>query len=167
MLILKSIEYALIAHRDQLRKYPPDEPYIFHPINVALILSTITNDENIIAGGVLHDVLEDDPNTTSNILLTLFGENVMQYVSDVTDVSKLSDGNRKVRKQIDLKHLATVQPNSKTIKLADIIDNGRSIRQYNRGFARKWLGEKQQLLPYLVEGNARLYKLASDIINKP
>ena len=167
MLILKSIEYARTAHGDQLRQYPPDEPYIFHPINVGFILSIVTNDEEIISAGVLHDVIEDDPNTTSNILLTLFGETVMQYVIDVTDVSKLSDGNRKVRKQIDLEHLTKGHPNSKTIKLADIIDNGRSIRQYNKGFARKWLGEKQQLLPYLVEGNAILYKLANDIINKP
>lgn len=162
VLILKTIEFARKAHEGQVRKYT-GEPYIFHSINVGFILTCVTNDENIIAGGILHDVIEDT-DATEDEILNLFGETVTRYVVDVTDVSKLSDGNRKVRKQIDLEHLAKAAPASKTIKLADIIDNGRSIMKHDPGFARIWLQEKKDLLPYLVEGDYVLYKQAYQIV---
>lgn len=162
MLILKALDFAREAHEGKLRKYT-EIPYIFHLINVGFILSTITDDDEIIAAGILHDTLEDT-NATADDLLNLFRERITGFVLDVTDVSKLSDGNRKVRKAIDREHLAAAAPESKTIKLADIIDNTRSIIEYDPAFARVYLQEKKDLLPYLSQGNSNLYEKAYKII---
>jgi len=162
MSILKAIDFARQAHLNQVRKYTNDS-YLIHPISVGFILSTVTDDNEILEAGVLHDTLEDT-NTTITELLDNFGQKVTDFVIDVTDVSKPSDGNRKVRKEIDRKHLAKVGPDSKTIKLADIIDNGRSISEYDPGFARVWLQEKKDLLPDLRQGNSQLYEKAYTIV---
>jgi (p)ppGpp synthase/HD superfamily hydrolase len=164
MIILKAIKFARKAHEGQLRKYT-NEPYIFHPINVGFILTTVTNDQDIISAGILHDVIEDTKIIGPDIFNS-FGVRVTKFVLDVTDISKPSDGNRKVRKQIDLRHLAKAEPESKTIKLADIIDNVNSIIKYDPGFAKVWLQEKRDLLPYLKDGNSELYERAEWIINR-
>jgi len=162
LLILEALKFARKAHEGQLRKYT-HQPYIFHPINVGFILTYITNDENIIAGGILHDVIEDT-SATEDQILNLFGKTVTSYVMDVTDVSKPSDGRRKIRKRIDLEHLAKAQRESKTIKLADIIDNARSLMKNDPGFAKVWLGEKRELLPHLLGGNPELWKRVNELI---
>ena len=56
--IQKAINKAADLHRGQIRK-GDGLPYIVHPFSVALILLKYTNDEDIIAAGLLHDVLED------------------------------------------------------------------------------------------------------------
>jgi len=162
MIILEAVKFAREAHEGQLRKYT-NKPYVFHPINVGFILTTVTSDEHIIAGGILHDVIEDT-DATYDDLLKLFGGTITEYVMDVTDVSRPHDGNRKIRKGIDREHLSAAAPESKTIKLADIIDNARSIVKNDPGFAKVWLGEKADLLPYLVEGDVRLYTQVQRII---
>lgn len=162
MLILKAVKFARKAHKGQKRKYT-FEPYIFHPINVGFILSYITQDENIIAAGILHDTIEDTW-ATEDIILNKFGDPVRIYVTDVTDTSQPSDGNRKVRKRIDLEHLAKGQPESKTVKLADILDNAHDIKKNDPEFAQRWMGEKRELLPYLIEGDPMLFKLVTEIL---
>jgi (p)ppGpp synthase/HD superfamily hydrolase len=164
MIILDAVKFAREAHEGQQRKYT-FKPYVFHPINVGFILTYITSDENIIVGGILHDVIEDTDATEDDIL-HMFGRPITDYVMDVTNISKPEDGNRKVRKRIDREHLAEARPESKTIKLADIIDNARSIVKNDPDFAKVWLGEKKELLPYLVEGDARLYTQVHHIIIK-
>jgi (p)ppGpp synthase/HD superfamily hydrolase len=162
VIILKALEFARKAHEGQLRKYT-DEPYIFHPVNVGFILTTITDDKDIISAGILHDVIEDT-NMTGQDIFNSFGVRITKFVLDVTDVSKPSDGNRKTRKAIDCEHLAKGEPESKTIKLADIIDNASSIRKYDPSFAKVWLQEKQDLFPFLKEGDSKLYEIAKRII---
>ena len=162
MIILKSLDFAREAHEGQLRKYT-EISYIFHPINVGFILTTITDDDEIIAAGILHDVIEDT-HATSDDLLNLFGERITGFVLDVTDVSRPADGNRKVRKAIDREHLEAGAPESKTIKLADIMDNCHAITKYDPDFARVYLQEKKDLLPYLSQGNSNLYEKAYKLI---
>lgn len=157
------IIFAYKAHEGQVRKYT-ENPYIVHPISVGFILASITQERDVIAAGILHDVLEDTDRTESDIL-TLCNQRVLDFVLDVTDTSKPSDGNRKVRKQIDLEHLAEAKPESKTIKLADIIDNGSNIAKYDPGFAKIWLGEKKRLLPHLIQGHPVLYWRVDSIIS--
>jgi (p)ppGpp synthase/HD superfamily hydrolase len=77
---------------------------------------------------------------------TEFGDLVALMVSDLTDVSKPSDGPRRVRKALDLAHTAAADARSKTIKLADLISNSRSIVQHDPNFARVYLKEKARIL---------------------
>ena len=158
------IDFATIAHEGQLRRYS-NIPYIVHPISVAFIVASVNNDPDVIAAALLHDILEDTNNTIDD-LLNFVGGRITEFVMDVTDVSKPSDGNRKIRKEIDREHMAAGAPESKTIKLADMIDNIPSIIKHDKGFAKIYIEEKKRLLPYLVEGNAKLYTEVERIITE-
>ena len=133
------IVFATEAHEGQVRKYT-GVPYITHPISVGFIIASVrwfTNDQDVIAAGILHDVLEDTDRTVEDIF-ELCNQRVTDFVEDVTDISKLSDGNRKYRKKIEIEHLAVAPPESKTIKLADILDNAPGIIKYDPEFAKVW-----------------------------
>ena len=55
----KAKEFAINAHKGQIRKSNKEKPMIIHPINVADILSEYGFDDNVVAAGYLHDVIED------------------------------------------------------------------------------------------------------------
>ncbi len=163
-LIAKAIEVATIAHKDQRRKYT-NEPYIVHPQNVAAIVNTVTKDQRIIATAWLHDVVEDHPELYSLLSIEkIFGVEVSSLVEMVTDVSKPSDGNRKARKQIDLKHTAMASPDGQTVKLADLIDNAHSIVTCDPDFAKVYLKEKELLLKVLTKGSKLLQEIAYETL---
>ncbi|MHB9161693.1 MAG: HD domain-containing protein [Nitrosotalea sp.] len=82
-LLDKASEFAIMKHGDQ--KDDGGLPYIFHPCGVALILSTVTNDDNLIAAAYLHDVLEDT-DCTYNELYKEFGRDIADLVREVTKV---------------------------------------------------------------------------------
>ena len=63
--------FADKAHKNQVRKYTGD-PYITHPVAVAKIVATVTDDEAMIAAALLHDTLEDT-DTSYLDLVTAFG----------------------------------------------------------------------------------------------
>ena len=155
-------QFAAEAHRGQVRKYTR-VPYIEHPIAVAKLVADTGAGSDVIAGALLHDVVEDTPVCLEEIG-RLFGTRIMRLVSEVTDVSRPTDGNRKARKALDRLHLAEASPEGKTIKLADLIDNTTSIVRYDPGFAKVYMAEKRSLLPVLVEGNAKLYEKARRIV---
>jgi (p)ppGpp synthase/HD superfamily hydrolase len=163
-IIQKAKEFAKMAHEEvqQVRKYT-SEPYIVHPASVAKIVASVTNDEAMICAAWLHDVVEDTPYTISEIKLH-FGEDVASLVSDLTDVSKPEDGNRKTRKQLDLEHTKNASARAKTVKLADLIDNSQSITKHDPNFAKVYMQEKRNLLEVLKEGDQQLFARAMEIV---
>ena len=62
----EAIIYATIMHQGKVRKFRSN-PYILHPIEVAQILSTMTDDEEVISAGILHDIVEDTDGTLAEI----------------------------------------------------------------------------------------------------
>lgn len=66
-------------------------------------------------------------------------------------MSKLSDGNRAVRKQRDLAHTAAAQPRAKTVKLMDLVHNCVSIVRHDNGFAALYLREMEASLAVLLD----------------
>lgn len=168
-LIQRASEFAAHAHGsiDHRRKYT-GEPYIVHPAEVAELVASVGGTEEMIAAAWLHDVVEDT-GTTINTIFTLFGPTVAQYVEGLTDVSKPEDGNRKIRKQKDLEHTAQQDPDVKTIKLADLISNSRSILLSDhpeaRAFAKLYAKEKAQLLEVLTEGDQTLLAHARALVS--
>jgi hypothetical protein len=84
----------------------------------------------------------------------------------LTDVSRPEDGNRAARKAIDLAHTAKASPAAKTIKLADLIDNTRSIVERDPDFAKVYLQEKARLLEVLQEGDPTLMAMAREYLPK-
>ena len=162
IMVQKAIFFATQAHAGQTRKYT-GEPYVNHPVEVMQLVSTVTDDPEILAAAVLHDVVEDTPATIMNIRIG-FNRRVAELVDDLTDVSKPEDGNRATRKELDRQHTAKASPDAKTIKLADLISNSRSIMKDDPNFAKVYMKEKTALLEVLTEGNIILFKQASDIV---
>jgi (p)ppGpp synthase/HD superfamily hydrolase len=164
-LVTRARVFATAAHAavGQLRKYT-NEPYIVHPAEVMALVRGVAHDEGMLAAALLHDVLEDT-GVTADLLRREFGEDVAALVLQVTDVSKPEDGNRRVRKNMDRQHIAKASPRAKTVKLADLISNSRSIVAHDPGFARVYLREKAALLDILHEGDASLMAEARAILN--
>lgn len=161
--IEKAMVFAKDRHKEQKRKYS-GLPYFVHLAEVASLVSmALPNDENAIAAAYLHDVVEDTE-VTINEVVKLFGKDIGELVSQLTDVSSPSDGNRAKRKEIDRKHYEFASPRAQTIKLADLISNSRSIIKEDPEFAKIYMEEKKLLLPYLKDGNKVLYELAEKFV---
>ena len=165
-LVKSAQHFATQAHTqiNHLRKYTK-QPYQVHLKRVAQAVSEVTDDPEIIAAAWLHDTVEDTSATFEDIELN-FGSRVVQFVFDLTDVSRPSDGSRAQRKGIDRGHLSQASPAAKTIKLADLMDNCADICKHDERFGRVFVMEMQQLLPHLVDGDERLYERAERLCEK-
>lgn len=94
----KSIPGGKKAHDGQVRK--SGEPYIIHPLCVAIILADLELDKESIAAGLLHDVVEDTPMTTED-LAKEFGDEVALLVDGVTKLGQLRYSADKVDEQAE------------------------------------------------------------------
>lgn len=154
---------ATVAHTGQKRKYD-NRPYIVHPEEVVgLMVGAGVTDEDVLAAGWLHDVVEDTTYNRDAIYGT-FGGRIGKLVLEVTDVSEPWMGTREQRKSLDRLHLSYASPEGKTIKLADMISNTRDIIKHDEKFAKVYMEEKSLLLPWLREGNFTLYMQAEAIL---
>ncbi|MCR4923027.1 MAG: HD domain-containing protein [Lachnospiraceae bacterium] len=125
----EAIIYATVMHQGKVRKVR-NIPFILHPLEVAQILSTMTDDEEVITAGILHDVVEDTDGTLDEIEKR-FGKRVAYLVSSESE-NKYPGEDRadswKRRKEESL----LVLKNSKDIGvkmlwLADKLANIRSL----------------------------------------
>ncbi|EIC85639.1 HD domain-containing protein [Serratia sp. M24T3] len=164
-LVDKARRYASKAHAsiDQRRKYTND-PYIVHPQAVADIVSSVPHSEEMLAAAWLHDTVEDT-STTLDDISNHFGSQVAELVGMLTNVSVNCAGNRIEKKNLDRYHSAKASADAKTIKLADLIDNLRSLVTHDPDFAKTYLIEKRLLLAVLKEGDPTLWRQAEHIIN--
>lgn len=156
-----AIAFAATAHAGQVRKHD-GLPYVTHPLRVMTILketAAVVTEEQLVAA-VLHDVVEDT--TVTHMTITRrFGETVGTLVWELTDQFVLpSQGNRAVRKTLERQRQATISPQAKDVKLADLIDNTESIARHDPNFAHVYLKEKALLLEVMTEGDAALYRRA-------
>lgn len=127
-----AIILAANAHKGQYGKLI-DCPYIFHPLQVASVISTITLDENVIAAGVLHDVIED-AGVTPETIKEQFGEEVYELVLSETENKHPELPKSETwmtRKQESLEVLKnTKNINVKILWLSDKLANIRSYCEY-------------------------------------
>jgi GTP pyrophosphokinase len=127
LFIKKAYEFAKKAHEGQKRE--SDEEYLFHPANVALILSSLHLDYETYASAFLHDVVEDTPFTLDDIKAN-FGEDVAFLVNGVT---KLKEIKRVSSEEAHLENLRKMllamaqDVRVVLIKLADRIHNMRTL----------------------------------------
>lgn len=159
--IKKADEVANEAHKGQFRKYK-HENYIMHPRAVAEILANVNMSEATIVAGLLHDTVEDTY-ITLNYIREEFGEEVAQYVEEVTDIKDYNK-NRATRKKISRERLSKASYEGKSIKLADTIHNLPSIISKDKDFAKIYVPEKLLLLPCLDGGNVILFKRLEAIL---
>ena len=84
----KALDLALTAHDTQRRK--SGEPYVVHPILVAVITAKISNDETMVQAALLHDVVEDTSFTIEE-LKAVFGDDVSHMVEGLTKIVEIRD----------------------------------------------------------------------------
>jgi len=159
ILEIRALQFATMAHEGQKRKYT-GEPYINHPIAVAELVRSAGGTPAMIAAAYLHDVVEDCGVSHSDIGAE-FGGAVGTLVYYLTDASIGMTGNRKARKEIDRAKLAKAPAAAKTIKLADLIDNTKTISERDPEFWKVYREEKRLLLDVLQDGDRGLWKQAA------
>lgn len=90
--------FAIIAHDGQVRKADPNKPYIIHPIDVANKLKAYGFGDDVVAAGILHDVVEDTPITLTEIQ-NLFGNHIASLVKGSSEQSKIEKTNQNSQKE--------------------------------------------------------------------
>ena len=128
-MIGKAFRLAKDAHRDQCRK--SGEPYIIHPLWVAIILADLEMDKETIVAGMLHDVVEDTDVTYEQIRQE-FGNEVALLVDGVTKLGQLSYSSDKLEVQAEnlRKMFLAMAKDIRVIiiKLADRLHNMRTLQ---------------------------------------
>lgn len=127
--IREAYELAKSAHGDQKRK--SGEPYINHPLAVAIILAELEMDKETIIAGILHDVVEDTA-ITDEELREKFGDEVALLVDGVTKLTQLSYSQDKLELQAEnlRKMFIAMAKDIRVIviKLADRLHNMRTMQ---------------------------------------
>ena len=128
-MIEKAYRVAEDAHKEQKRK--SGEPYIIHPLNVAVILAELEMDKETIAAGILHDVVEDTVMSLEE-LKAEFGEEVALLVDGVTKLTQISWSMDKMEIQAEnlRKMFLAMAKDIRVIiiKLADRLHNMRTLQ---------------------------------------
>ncbi|MGI6000205.1 phosphohydrolase [Lachnoclostridium sp. An131] len=126
-----AIIFATKAHSGTTRK-GTNVPYIVHPIEAAAIVSAMTDDEEIIAAAVLHDVLEDTEATREDLLVR-FGRRITELVENESEDKRKNLPAAltwKTRKQETITFLETrASTEAKMLALADKLANLRAIHR--------------------------------------
>jgi guanosine-3',5'-bis(diphosphate) 3'-pyrophosphohydrolase len=115
------------AHRNQLRV--SGEPYLVHPLNVAMILADMRLDEVSIATGLLHDVLEDTEVSKAR-LQELFGSDVAHLVDGVTKIGRFNFRSREAQQAETFRKMLLAMTDDLRVilvKLADRLHNMRTL----------------------------------------
>ena len=127
--IEKAYRLAREAHGDQRRK--SGEPYIIHPLSVAIILAELEMDKETIIAGILHDVVEDTAITEQQVL-DEFGSDVASLVDGVTKLTQLNYSQDKIEVQAEnlRKMFIAMAKDIRVIviKLADRLHNQRTMQ---------------------------------------
>ena len=126
-LVRKAYEYSQEHHSGQTRA--SGEPYLVHPLSVALVLAEMRMDPVAVAAGLLHDSVEDTSVTIVDIRKE-FGEQVAHIVEGVTKISQIDFANRLEQQAENLRKMMLAMVDDirvVLIKLADRLHNMRTL----------------------------------------
>lgn len=140
-LLEEAIIYATVMHQGKERKFNKI-PYILHPMEVAQILSTMTDDEEIISAGILHDIVEDTDGTLKEIEKR-FGKRVAALVASESEENipgEDKSASWKRRKEDSIQMLKnSTDIGVKMLWLSDKLANMRSLaRVYSEKGEEIW-----------------------------
>ncbi|MGB8889073.1 MAG: bifunctional (p)ppGpp synthetase/guanosine-3',5'-bis(diphosphate) 3'-pyrophosphohydrolase [Candidatus Korobacteraceae bacterium] len=127
-LIKKAYEFSLEHHKGQARE--SGEPYLVHPLQVAMLLAEMRLDTTAITAGLLHDAVEDTSVTIDEIN-TEFGEQVAHIVEGVTKISKIDFASSEEAQAENVRKMVLAMMDDirvVLIKLADRLHNMRTLK---------------------------------------
>jgi GTP pyrophosphokinase len=127
-IIKRAYELSLENHSGQQRA--SGEPYLVHPLEVAILLAEMKLDTTAIAAGLLHDSVEDTVVTTEQIK-EKFGEQVAHIVEGVTKISKIDFASREEAQAENVRKMMLAMVDDirvVLIKLADRLHNMRTLQ---------------------------------------
>ena len=162
-LIYKAIHEAARLHNGQTRKII-ELPFIVHPFSVGFILAQYTDDEEVIAAGILHDTVEDVEGYTNEDVAREFGQRVAHIVEGVTEPEH---GTWREIRQVYLDGLRSGSDEAVMVSVADKIHNILStiegIEAKGEEFWNEFQGGRQDYLWYYEEVMA----IAKERLNNP
>ncbi len=126
-LIRRAYDFSLEHHTGQTRA--SGEPYLVHPLEVALVLAEMKLDATAIAAGLLHDAVEDTEATKKEIEAQ-FGPSIAHIVDGVTKIAKIDLASREERQAENVRKMVLAMVDDirvVLIKLADRLHNMRTL----------------------------------------
>jgi myo-inositol-1(or 4)-monophosphatase len=140
-LVSEAIIFAVKAH-DGMRRKKNELPYILHPLETAVIVGSMTDDQNVIAAAVLHDVVEDADIKIEQIE-KMFGKRVKELVEAETENKRAdlpAEQTWRIRKEETLKILENTKDIAVLMMwIGDKLANMRAIyRDWSREGDKIW-----------------------------
>jgi len=126
-IVKKAYDFSQVHHSGQTRA--SGEPYLVHPLQVALVLAEMKMDPVAVAAGLLHDSVEDTSVTITDIRKE-FGEQVAHIVEGVTKISQIDFASREEQQAENLRKMMLAMIDDIRvilIKLADRLHNMRTL----------------------------------------
>ena len=128
-LVSEAVAFAVKAH-DGMRRKKSEAPYILHPMEAAVIVGSMTDDQNLIAAAALHDVVEDAGVTIEEVEAK-FGKRVRELVESETEDKRADlppSDTWRIRKEESLSVLKNTEDIAVLmVWLGDKLANMRSI----------------------------------------
>ena len=126
-MVYRALAFANEAHKKQARKGSDGEAYITHPTEVMSVMNAMglaSTDPNLVAAGLLHDVVEDETGFTLDDIREEFGDDVATLVEAHTEDKS---GTWEVRKTRLIDELQTADKRVKLLVMADAMANLRNM----------------------------------------
>jgi (p)ppGpp synthase/HD superfamily hydrolase len=127
-LVAAAVEWAAGKHASQRREVD-QAPFILHPLEVAALLSGRACDEEVVAAGVLHDVVEKTDAGVADVH-ERFGDRVADIVAAVSEDPAIADYEQ--RKAALRRQIAAAGPDAHAVYAADKVTKARELRERAR-----------------------------------
>ncbi len=128
-IIERALRTAVVAHDGQVRKEDGRCAYVTHPMHVALMLARFGLDEDVIAAGLLHDVVEDCVGWSIDRVQSEFGAHVAGIVAQLSEDKSRSWTERK---RAGIEKVPHMSPEAASVKACDKLHNLHGLVQQLR-----------------------------------
>ncbi len=161
-LIEKAYVYSASAHAGQFRLN--GEPYLSHPLEVSNVLVDLKLDAPTVAGGLLHDTVEDTKVTIEDILEN-FGQEVADIVDGVTKIGKMTFESKQTAQAENIRKMILAMARDLRVilvKLADRLHNMRTL-EFQNPIKRRLISQETLEIYSPISHRLGLYKIKVEL----